>query len=430
MNALKNLLAIKEDKTTSSSPQQVTSSSSVSTGEDQLTSTYYNSGYSGSLTAFGSSSVFRACLEDIYEKFKNRCREDVIEQQRLNAPYEQEIETQKCNLKGRQALKEIKEESAEKTADEIERINSDIANVKNDPAKYGVDASRKPRAQFFIGFLILLAITAYVLVFYISASYSAFFKEFDPASTVIGSIFDAQAFSKAVEDGWLEAVFISTIPFAFMGLGYVIHMLQEHNKSISSTLKVIGLYLITFIFDAILAYQIEEKLYDLNKTLESPEFNLSHAFSSVGFWGIIFAGFVVYFIWGLVFDFVMKEHANVDKIKAFIDKLNEEKEHLIRKKTELLKQIETISQEIIDVEGKIQKLQTKVDGFIFPNRKYLLYHSEYVKGWYMAISVEIALPHAQKQGLLKECEYISQQHLENKQVDNEHYEEKVYNLNK
>ena len=69
------------------------------------------------------------------------------------------------------------------------------------------------------------------------------------------------------------------------------------------------LFVVTFLFDAILAYLIDEKIYNLNKRFEDPEFSLGYAIQDPSFWVIIFAGFVSYIIWGLVFDFVMKEEA-------------------------------------------------------------------------------------------------------------------------
>ncbi len=74
--------------------------------------------------------------------------------------------------------------------------------------------------------------------------------------------------------------------------------------------KIGMLFIVTFLFDAILAYLIEEKLYDLNKSLTDPPFSVSYALESPGFWVIIFAGFISYIIWGLVFDFIMHEHAD------------------------------------------------------------------------------------------------------------------------
>jgi uncharacterized membrane protein len=128
------------------------------------------------------------------------------------------------------------------------------------------------------------------------------------------SVLDAQAFNKAWDEGPLEGAFVTLIPFVFLGLGYLIHMFGE-NKNWLNYVKMFLLFVVTFVFDAILAYEIESKIYELNKTFDSPPFDLSIAFTKNQFWGIIFAGFVVYIIWGLVFDFIMKEHKEKDKIK-------------------------------------------------------------------------------------------------------------------
>ena len=101
------------------------------------------------------------------------------------------------------------------------------------------------------------------------------------------NVLDPKAFDKAWADGTLEGAFVSFIPFVFLGLGYLIHMFSE-NKSIGNYFKIGLLFLITFFFDAILAYQIEEKLYDLNKTFDSlhliwelllPKFSFGESFS-------------------------------------------------------------------------------------------------------------------------------------------------------
>lgn len=419
MNALKKLITLKNNGRNHDTVDEKNSNP-----DDKHT--YYDGGYQAAITAHGASTIFKTCLNDIYEKFKEKCREDEKEQKRLNAPYEEEKERQKSALNGRVTLKTIKEENKEEIQNRINKIDSDISNVKNAPEEYGIEATKKPKAQFFIGLLILLPITLYLFVFYISASYSAFFKIFESTS-VFESIFDANALSKAINDGWLEAVFVCTIPFAFMGLGYLIHMFQKNKKS--GIFKVAALFVVTFIFDAILAYQIESKIYELTKTLSDPPFDLQIALTKVEFWGIIFAGFVVYIIWGLVFDFVMKEYDNIDKIKVFINKLKEDKLNLIKQKEEVSNLIHDLTQDIAEINGKITELQAKIDGFIFPNRKYLLYHAEYVKGWYMAISAEIALPHAKKDMLIKDCEKIANQHLEKHEIANENVENIVYNKN-
>jgi hypothetical protein len=247
-------------------------------------------------------------------------------------------------------------------------------------------------------------------VFYISASYSAFFKVFE-SDQLSAAIFDAQAFSKALNDGALEAIFVGTIPFVFMGLGYLIHMFQKDGTK--GKLKIVALIIVTFIFDVILAYQIEQKIYDFNRTLNTPDFNFQIAIQSVEFWGIIFAGFVVYIIWGLVFDFVMKEYENFDKIKIFIDALIQRKGAEQGFIEDLQKDKAEISSEISNLEEKLGQLRHQLNSVFFPSKDYLEYHTEYTKGWMMGVQKEIALGVKENKILLQGTKEVCLVHLEN-----------------
>lgn len=296
----------------------------------------------------------------------------------------------------------------EKQTEIIDQAKFEMIDVYQNPNNYGIDADKRPKAQFYIGLLLLLPITIYLFVFYISASYSAFFKSFETES-LTAAIFDANALSKAISDGWLEAVFVGTIPFVFMGLGYLIHMFQK-NKGFVAYIKLASLFILTFAFDVILAYLIEKKIFDFERIL-GQEFSPSIAIQSVNFWGIIFAGFVVYIIWGLVFDFVMKEYENVDKIKGFIKNKKDEIKNILIKKNELKDKIDGLKQEIASISGKIKELQSKIDGFVFPVKKYLHYHYQYTLGWYQSINAEIHIPHREKNDLLNQCKEVSNQHI-------------------
>ncbi|MFA8436803.1 MAG: hypothetical protein ACEPOZ_20035 [Marinifilaceae bacterium] len=416
MNQLKNLITLKPNKSKASdNPLK----------EEVINTriTYFQTGYGDSKNANGSAPIFKTCLANLFQNFKDKCRLDNAGQNRLNRPFIEQKEKQTTELKKRETLKLIKEEEIKKIDAQLIKLEGDIAQVKNDPEQYGIDATKKPKAQFYIGLLILLPITLYLIVFYISASYSAFFKHFE-TTELTAAIFDANALSKAMNDGWLETIFISTIPFAFMGLGYLVHMYQKQKRT--GWIKIIALYLTTFIFDSILAYQIEKKIYDIEKTLDSPPFDLSIAFNKVEFWGIIFAGFVVYIIWGLVFDFVMKEYENFDKIKCFIAKLREEITNLNKQKAKIADKINAIKQEITNIEGIIRELQSKIDGFIFPSRKYLAYFTEYNKGWDIAVMKELHLPKKEKDILINECHEIADLHLQEHGIDNEDYENTIY----
>ena len=227
--------------------------------EEKIKLTFFESGYGSSKQAEGNHMIFKACLQDVYMDYKGKCRENEKLQKELKEPYVQEKSKYEIELKKRKTVRAIVEESISALEQKISKYRNEITDVKQNPEKYVEDADKKPKAQFYLGLIVLIPITFYLLVFYISASYSAFFKVFD-TNQLTNAIFDANALTKAIEDGWLECIFVSTIPFAFMGLGYLIHMFQKHKNWISY-IKIGTLFIVTFIFDAILAYQIEKKIY-------------------------------------------------------------------------------------------------------------------------------------------------------------------------
>jgi hypothetical protein len=182
------------------------------------------------------------------------------------------------------------------------------------------------------------------------------------------------------------------------------------NKTTANYIKLSLLFIVTFIFDSILAYEIESKLYELNKTFESAPFDLKIAFTKIQFWGIIFAGFIVYIIWGVVFDFVMKEHREKDKIKSEQEIRQKKVLSLLEKINILKKEIEEIlanigntKELIIKTRGRIEELQNIIDGVIIPTKDYKLYASEYVQGWITFIGEKIAVSRTEKQTLIDDC---------------------------
>ncbi|MFC6244021.1 hypothetical protein [Flavobacterium psychroterrae] len=221
---------------------------------EQIRITYYQSGFAASIKATGKPIVLKACLQNLYMSFEDQCREQKVEQDRLKQPYKEEQEKNRTELKKSEAAIGIYEKKEQDVNIEIDQIKNEIIEVKRNPDKYGIEDGKGLKAQFYIGLFLLLPITLYVLVFYISASYSAFFKEFANDS-LTAAIFDANALTNSFNASWLEGVLVTTIPFVFMGLGYVIHMVQK-GKGIKNIFRIMALFVTTFLFDALLAYQI------------------------------------------------------------------------------------------------------------------------------------------------------------------------------
>lgn len=389
---------------------------SEESSEESRKRTYHESGYRDSSRTSGNHSTLSICLDAVYSKFQNEEKEMVEKQQKLKESYINEQKNRETEIKALTVSQETKEEQLKTKNKEIETHQQNIDNLKaeildlpRNPEKYNVKATKGASAKFWIGLILLIPITLYLATFYISTSYSAFFKSFDARSTVIQSVLDANAWMKAWNDGFIEVAFVTLIPFVFLGLGFLIHMFGE-NKTKINYVKLGLLFLVTFVFDSILAYEIESKLYELNKTFDSPPFDLKIAFTKIQFWGIIFAGFIVYIIWGLVFDFVMKEHREKDRIRSEqeirqkkILSLSEKITALKHEIEEITASIGSIKELIIKTRGRIEELQNIIDGVIIPTKDYKLYASEYVQGWITFIGEKIAVSKTEKQTMIDSC---------------------------
>lgn len=394
--------------------------------KERIRITYWQSGFGASIKGRGKSIILKACLENLFASFEDQCRKQKEEQERLKHPYREEQEKTRIELKKYETGLFIHEKKEEELNKSIEELKFEIVEVRKNPEKY-LDGIKGLTAQFYIGLVLLLPITLYLLVFYVSASYSSFFKEFTDDS-LTAAIFDKDAFNNAFNDSWLEGTLVVTIPFVFMGLGYIIHMIQK-GKGIKNTIRLISLFALTFLFDGLLAYIIEKKIYDFNKTPDSPLYNLQIALGEAEFWMIIFAGFVVYVIWGLVFDFVMKEFEKLDAIKIFIRAKKEEIKNFEKQLVKVVEKVNEFKNKIIEESGKINVLQSKIDGFVFPVKEYLNYHSQYKEGWFQAIESEFDFPKKDKDILLIECENIAIEHLENLNLINPDFQHLVYSKN-
>lgn len=268
----------------------------------------------------GSKAGLITCISRIYQNHKLILRKDKNEQEQAKKPYRVKLkEYLSTNESLQKKIDRMRNEAIPKENEKIDKLQEDNTDIRKHPEKHTTDKASK--VGFIIGAVIISFLTVYLLIFYSSASYSAFFKLFTLNDIgVADSIFDAQALTKAYRDGITELILIITIPFVFIGLGYLIHKFQE-KKGFAKYLKIGLLLVITFVFDSILAYEITEKIYDIKAgdSFDTPApYTIAEAFQAINFWLIIFAGFVVYLVWGFVFDFVMEAYAKLDKLNVLI----------------------------------------------------------------------------------------------------------------
>jgi predicted DNA-binding transcriptional regulator len=343
----------------------------------------------------------------VYIQLTRYIQQDEIEQNGRKTKIKQEIsglEAKKSNIQN-----QIESENNKLIHEEnkIEKIINEIDHIKENPKIISGDSFVK--ASFWIGLVIILFITVYLFVFYSSAAYSAFFKDFTPDDNKITqAIFDAQAVSKAWADGFTELIFILAIPAVFLGLGFLIHKFSEEN-GYAKYIKISGLVVVTFTFDFIIAYAIVKEIYDIKRGgifEELPPMTIERAFSEVNFWIIIFAGFVVYIIWGLVFNFTMKEFEKLDKVRYAIK--NKEKkltEYKLDCKT-IRGKISILQQDMNNIQGEIDKLKIQIESYVLYFNDVREGINNYFTGW-----VGYLRSTRSPQVLIQECESIKEKFL-------------------
>lgn len=380
--------------------------------------------YEDSKACGGRTPNLKASLETLYEQFFTKTKKDDFEQEKLKQPYV--IEQESLRIKTSNIEDEIKKITAsqEEAQSEINILMQEGVITINNPEALG---KLKPQsnAKLWLGLLFLIPLSLYIGIFYISTAYSAFFKEFDPNVSLFHTIFEAQALTKAYDAGWLVAGFVLLIPFVFFSLGYLIHMFWSQKKW-SSYGKVALLFIITFSFDAILAYLIDQKEYNFNKTPDSPDFTLPGAFQDPTFWLIIFAGFVSYVVWGLVFDMVMIENSKRDVLLYFRKNHQEKLQQKNKQLTKIQEKLDKAEEESDSNKVRLKELECIIEGFILPIQNYKVFAVEYLKGWQKYISAELPIGQVEKHNLLDECGSIYQSHIQELDLIADDYQNKVF----
>ena len=331
-------------------------------------------------TTHGLDVNLASILANLHEQFDQNDRQ----QSTLRKQKEAEIEAVSNEIEHRQAERDVLQGKFTEKKNRIDELKHEIYLLHTSPEE--LHLPEPSRLALWISGIILVFLTVYFFVFYSSAIYSAFFKTFggDDDAIISRAIFDGQAVVKAWHDGFTEVVLITTLPAVFLGLGYIIHQFQK-SKSKGKGLRIGALIAVTFLFDFILAYGISKKMYDLAKDAvvgkELPDYSLSKAVVDVDFWTIIFAGFVVYIIWGLLFDFFMESHRQSNKVGAAI---TEREKQIDEKQTEcaaLDTQVAQVVEAIKNLISQRYQLQAQKGGILIPAREWANYLMEFCDGW-------------------------------------------------
>lgn len=273
------------------------------------------------------------------------------------------------------------------TQAEIERKNEEIhvINGKIDEAKLNIDETNKridelkverqeiragkekvnkeQRLKLIIGLIIIIPLTFYLFLFYSSTFYSAFFRDPSSMTTVMNSMFDSNALANAYADGIAELGFVLSAPIIFLGLGFALHFFSVQEGKMKY-LKMGAILLVTVMFDCILAYKIGEQMHTFGIIIGQypigEEYTVNMAFHDINTWAVIFCGFIVYVIWGIVFDMCMSAYDKMDLNKTRLENIKKEIEGYEQKIKNEKENISNLRQQETNAKNRVKDLMAKL----------------------------------------------------------------------
>lgn len=219
------------------------------------------------------------------------------------------------------------------------------------------DSHPANRLGFWLGVIILALLSLYLINFYSSVLYNAFLL--DPYKLATQNVKEKLVQSVTVVNlrafydtyrgfGTLGVVFLFTGTFVFIGLGFLLHWFIKMQNRIWP----IALYVFTFLFDGLLAYEVVRKIHlSYSYSNESDPWRWQMAFQNAEFYIILLGGFGMYVAWGLLLRYVLEEY---HKILPAIIEIRKNKAEISRLKKDLKKTMETMN-------GKIHYLKTEQD---------------------------------------------------------------------
>ncbi len=356
--------------------------------------TYGQYGAQVCAAATGSNHVLPIYLQQAYNNSYNEQANNVNLQQQRTQQLVGQVSQLQITLKSYQ-------QQIQKWTNDIETDKKEIKGYKDkitDLEESTYQTNKDAKTKLIIGLFILIPLSFYLLLFYSSTIFSAFFKDFSQSGgSLKESMFDASAISSSFSQSLFQGSFVMLAPFIFMGLGFLLHFYNEQ-KTWSKWLKSGSIVAITFAFDCILAYKIGSNLYHLDiiqglLPLNSPDYSISYAVSDVNTWAVIFCGFIVYIIWGLVFDMAYTAYGELDDRKIQIKALNVKIDDAKNNINQTNINIQTRQNDCTDIQKEIASLQNQIQkGVIISIQQIKTDVNDFFAGWMQQMKILNATP--------------------------------------
>lgn len=280
-------------------------------------------------------------------------------------------ETKKNNSKSEQEIK-TKEKQVEEYRNEILQIRQKRA--KNDE---GLTRDSFSLFKFSINLFILIFLSGYLFFFYVSAAYKALYVDSEAVASRIaeglstGSLMPGPAeLAEALSHNYL----LFLVPFVFYAFGWAFHILLEL-KHKAKVVFIALLIIVTFIVDLLFALNIHQATESAKELMGLSSAGLS---SYTALYTILFLGFVVYIIWSILLDSMIREW---NKGQVTLN-LKKNLKHLKKD----IKLAEQKQMPIELVQKEIDHLQSQVDTNVEGNLKG--YIDQFTTGWISYLAPE------------------------------------------
>ncbi len=162
--------------------------------------------------------------------------------------------------------------------------------------------------KFSISVFILIMLTGYLFFFYVSAAYRALYTDFEAIASRIaaglgtGSIMPQPAeLAEALQYNFL----LFLVPFVFYAFGWAFHVILELKHKYKFVFLG-GLIGVTFFVDFLLALLIHNNLEYAKELMGLATKSWA---ADPAFYMILFLGFIVYLLWSILLDSVVREWA-------------------------------------------------------------------------------------------------------------------------
>jgi len=301
---------------------------------------YRPSLYDGFLDA-GES---KASLQVLEAKLNIIAGDHKAQEENIKEDYKKEISDRMANNEPLEKMIGRVEKEIEEKRKEIEDLNGQINEIATGErgGKYQFEnLDEFDPVAFYVGSAILVFLTLYLFLFYSSATYSALFKDITKELTgydsqaelsiLFNSIFDPYALTKSFNINMAQFSFITLATVIFIAMGFLVYLystpatgkMEKEEKERETSLrrlKLLAITLVTFMLDSLLAYKITQNLYEAKfiTGFTAEPWRFSMIFDDVNFYLVIACGFLIYIIWGVVFNAVVKQIRNKNPLKLAI----------------------------------------------------------------------------------------------------------------